>query len=66
MLPVGASDHTKLLLLYQTVAKKAYLYRSNISTQIFHSFMDGAAAKQSACMTAMENSSVNAGEMIDS
>ena len=28
--------------------------------------MDGPAAKQSVCMNAMENASVNAGEMIDS
>ena len=42
------------------------LYKSNISTQNFHSFMDGPAAKQSVCMTAMENTSINAGEMIDS
>ena len=42
------------------------LYKSNISTQFFHFFMDGPAAKKSVCMTAMENTSINAGEMIDS
>jgi len=42
------------------------LYEFIISTQLYHSFMDGAAAEQSARMTAMENASQNAGEMIDS
>lgn len=37
-----------------------------LTSQIYHSFMDGAAAEQSARMTAMENASRNAGEMIDS
>lgn len=36
-----------------------------LASQIFHSFMDGAAAEQSSRMTAMENASKNAGEMID-
>lgn len=39
-----------------------YLFTS----QIYHSLMDGAAAEQSSRMTAMENASRNAGEMIDS
>lgn len=38
-----------------------YLFTS----QIFHSLMDGAAAEQSSRMTAMENASRNAGEMIE-
>mmetsp|Transcript_33433 Transcript_33433/g.35973 ORF Transcript_33433/g.35973 Transcript_33433/m.35973 type:complete len:312 (+) Transcript_33433:87-1022(+) len=42
------------------------LYEFIISTQLYHSFMDGAAAEQSSRMTAMENASQNAGEMIDS
>lgn len=37
-----------------------------LTSQIYHSFMDGAAAEQSSRMTAMENASKNAGEMIDS
>lgn len=37
-----------------------------LTSQIFHSFMDGAAAEQASRMTAMENASRNAGEMIDS
>ena len=37
-----------------------------LTSQIFHSLMDGAAAEQSSRMTAMENASRNAGEMIES
>jgi len=37
-----------------------------LTSQIFHSLMDGAAAEQASRMTAMENASRNAGEMIDS
>jgi len=37
-----------------------------LTSQIFHSLMDGAAAEQSSRMTAMENASKNAGEMIES
>jgi len=37
-----------------------------LTSQIFHSLMDGAAAEQASRMTAMENASQNAGEMIDS
>lgn len=36
-----------------------------LTSQIYHSFMDGAAAEQSARMAAMENATKNAGEMID-
>lgn len=42
------------------------LFEFMIASQLFHSFMDGAAAEQSSRMTAMENASKNAGEMIDS
>ena len=41
------------------------LYEFMLSTQVYHCFMDGAAAEQSARMTAMENASKNANEMID-
>mmetsp|Transcript_26108 Transcript_26108/g.49670 ORF Transcript_26108/g.49670 Transcript_26108/m.49670 type:complete len:309 (-) Transcript_26108:112-1038(-) len=37
-----------------------------LTSQIYHSFMDGAASEQSSRMTAMENASKNAGEMIQS
>lgn len=43
----------------------ADLYEFMLASQIFHSFMDGAAAEQSSRMTAMENATKNAGEMID-
>lgn len=42
------------------------LYEFMLASNIFHSFMDAAAAEQSSRMTAMENASKNAGEMIDS
>lgn len=42
------------------------LYEFVLASQIFHSFMDAAAAEQSSRMTAMENASKNAREMIDS
>jgi len=42
------------------------LYEYMLASQIFHSFMDSAASEQSSRMTAMENASKNANEMIDS
>jgi len=36
-----------------------------MASQIYYCFMDGAASEQSSRMTAMENASQNAGEMID-
>ena len=41
------------------------LFEFMIASQCFHSFMDGAASEQSSRMTAMENASKNANEMID-
>lgn len=41
------------------------LYEFLLASQIYHSFMDGAAAEQSSRMTAMENASKNAGEIIE-
>jgi len=41
------------------------LYEYLLTSQLFHSFMDGAAAEQSSRMAAMENATKNAGEMID-
>lgn len=40
------------------------LFEYMIASQVYHSFMDGAAAEQSARMTAMENASKNASELI--
>mmetsp|Transcript_1508 Transcript_1508/g.2057 ORF Transcript_1508/g.2057 Transcript_1508/m.2057 type:complete len:307 (-) Transcript_1508:392-1312(-) len=37
-----------------------------LSSEIYEAWMDGAAAEQSSRMTAMENASKNAGEMIES
>lgn len=42
------------------------LYEFMLSTQIYYAFMDGATSEQSSRMTAMENASKNANEMIDS
>lgn len=41
------------------------LYEYALTSQLYYCFMDGAAAEQSSRMTAMENASKNAGEMID-
>jgi len=41
------------------------LYEYALTSQVFHSFMDAAASEQSSRMSAMENASKNAGEMID-
>jgi F-type H+-transporting ATPase subunit gamma len=42
------------------------MYEFLLASETFHCFMDGAASEQSARMTAMENASKNANEMIDS
>ena len=42
------------------------LYEYLLTSQLYHSFMDGAASEQSSRMAAMENATKNAGEMIDS
>lgn len=41
------------------------LYEYMLTSQLFYCFMDGAAAEQSSRMTAMENASKNAGELIE-
>lgn len=43
----------------------ADMYEYMMATQMFYTFMDGAAAEQSSRMAAMENATKNAGEMID-
>jgi F-type H+-transporting ATPase subunit gamma len=40
------------------------LYEYMLASQVFHSFMDSAASEQSSRMTAMENASQNAKEMV--
>lgn len=42
------------------------LYEYMLTSQLYYCFMDGAASEQSSRMTAMENATKNAGEMIDS
>lgn len=42
------------------------LYEYLLASQVFHSFMDGAASEQSSRMTAMENASKNAKDMVAS
>jgi F-type H+-transporting ATPase subunit gamma len=42
------------------------LHEYILTSQIYHSWMDGAAAEQGSRMTAMENASKNAGELIGS
>lgn len=42
------------------------LYEYVLTSQLYYCFMDGAASEQSSRMTAMENASKNAGEMIES
>jgi len=39
-------------------------YEFTLATQVYHSLMDNACSEQSSRMTAMENASKNAGEMI--
>jgi len=41
------------------------LYEYTLTSQLYHSFLDAAAAEQAARMSAMENATKNAGEMID-
>ncbi|MFM7085000.1 MAG: F0F1 ATP synthase subunit gamma [Hyphomicrobium sp.] len=43
----------------------AALLKRNISTQIFRSFLENAASEQGARMTAMDNATRNAGDMIN-
>jgi len=65
-----SADGAEILPEYDFDSDKAEsmtdLYEFILSTQLYHCFMDGAAAEQSARMTAMENASNNANEMIDS
>eukprot|EP00536_Pseudo-nitzschia_multiseries_P005542 jgi/Psemu1/190732/e_gw1.104.110.1 len=65
-----SEDGSEILPTYDFDSDKAEsmsdLYEFVLSTQLYHCFMDGAAAEQSARMTAMENASNNANDMIDS
>lgn len=68
--PFGGEGEDEPLLAYEfepdtksevLVDLQEYL----LTSQVYHSWMDGAAAEQSARMAAMENATNNAGEMID-
>jgi len=68
--PLAAEGENEAMVEYEfepdtksEVVKDMHEYL--LTSQIFHSFMDGAAAEQGSRMTAMENASKNAGEMID-
>lgn len=66
----GEEDSEEILTAYDFDSEKSEsmtdLYEFILSTQLYHTFMDAAAAEQSSRMTAMENASKNAGEMIES
>lgn len=66
----GEEDSEEILTTYDFDSEKSEsmtdLYEFILSTQLYHTFMDAAAAEQSSRMTAMENASKNAGEMIES
>ena len=67
---VTQTETEESLATYEFDSDKAELmedmYEYLLASQVFHSFMDGAASEQSSRMTAMENASKKAGEMIDS
>lgn len=69
--PFGGEGENEPLLAYEFEPDTksevlADLHEYLLTSQIYHSLMDGAAAEQSSRMTAMENASKNAGEMIES
>lgn len=63
-------DNGESLATYEFDSDKAEamvdLYEYVLASQMFHSFMDGAASEQSSRMTAMENASKNANDMVAS
>lgn len=63
-------ENSEVLAEYDFDSDKAEsttdLYEFVLSSQVYHCLMDGAAAEQSSRVTAMENASTNANEMIDS
>lgn len=67
---VDVGEEKESLLNYEMDGNKpeilSDLYEFMVASQIFQSFMDGAASEQSSRMAAMENATKNAGEMIDS
>lgn len=68
--PMAGEGENEPMMAYEfepdTKSEVIYdLYEFALTSQIYHSFMDGAASEQSSRMAAMENASKNAGEMID-
>eukprot|EP00542_Grammatophora_oceanica_P015127 CAMPEP_0194038314 /NCGR_PEP_ID=MMETSP0009_2-20130614/10555_1 /TAXON_ID=210454 /ORGANISM="Grammatophora oceanica, Strain CCMP 410" /LENGTH=309 /DNA_ID=CAMNT_0038680769 /DNA_START=96 /DNA_END=1025 /DNA_ORIENTATION=+ len=65
----GVGEEGEPLMEYEFDGDKeevmADMYEYAIATNIFHCWMDAAASEQSSRMTAMENASKNANEMID-
>lgn len=66
---VTQSESEESLSTYEFDSDKAELmedmYEYLLASQVFHSFMDSAASEQSSRMTAMENATKNAGELVD-
>jgi F-type H+-transporting ATPase subunit gamma len=66
--PFTTQSETESLSTYEFDSDKAEamedLYEYMLASQIYHSFMDSAASEQSSRMTAMENASQNANELI--
>lgn len=67
---ITQSEMEESLSSYEFDSDKAELmedmYEYLLASQVFHCFMDGAASEQSSRMTAMENATKNAGELIGS
>lgn len=67
---VSQTETDESLVNYEFDSDKAELmedlYEYLLCSQVFHSFMDSACSEQSSRMTAMENASKNANEMIES
>lgn len=68
--PMGADGENEAMMEYEFEPDTKSevigdLHEYLLTSQIFHSLMDAATSEQGSRMTAMENASKNAGEMID-
>ena len=63
----GANTSTQAAVEYEPSEDEilGYLLKRNISTQIFRGLLENAASEQGARMTAMDNATRNAGDMIN-
>jgi len=64
------SDNPAELTAYEVEPERdpdvmSNLYEFMLASQLYHSMLEGTTSEQSARMTAMENASKNAGEMIE-